>query len=341
MPKEITHWLIADKVAEKITEKITGKHTDKNTEPREQESPRKQDIVRVVREHRHLLYLGAILHDAPYYTPGSQRQEAVRLADRLHGASGEDTFEILYDIVRGIQHNFLLQHTSSNADFTKRLHQLQTFFLGAITHIAADSIFHPCIYYASGNLHTAPHQAWRNHRALESALDLAFCEHFNVSPHQFLLEAYLSQSNQELPHLLDAAPNLALHASAIQNGYRTLARVRRLGTNALLRSCLNGTESLLPMCVQSYTALRYTSAREMSVVAPQTYCHPITGETHVQSFLEMFEDAVQESVRVWGVFERYFDGMTNNNTSIREHGASLEVGLVGVASPRMRFFAEV
>jgi hypothetical protein len=323
MPKEITHWLVADKVIERL----------------ERESSSMQDIVRAMREYPDFVYLGAILHDAPYYVLGSQRSDAVRCADRLHGASGENTFELLHAIAERI--------TRPSPVTTRLLRPFHALLLGAITHICTDCIFHPVIYYASGNLHRSPDVAWRNHRALESSLDLALCEYFERLPASFSLDEYLHRGGESLSAMLNAVPILAPSAAAILDGYRTIARVRRVGTHRLLRSFFDLAEPLLPRSMQAYTALRYTSSRGIDVAAQQTYRHPVTGVSAAVSFLELFEASVQESVRVWRLFEKNFSENVptksmnaNAQDGIAEKGASLEVGLIGVAAAEMRFFCD-
>jgi Zinc dependent phospholipase C len=300
MPKELTHWLVAQ-----ATMRECG----------------------IPQQHNDLVQLGAIFPDAPYYTLGKQRSRALQLADRLHGASGEDTFSMVQDCIEILR---AIPRESSLAS------SLRAFLLGAITHLCTDAVFHPFVYFASGNFHINSNLAWRNHRALESALDLAFCQAFATKPYSFSLGAYLHSSEPALERILTSIPAFAPFRNAILDGYRTITVVRKLGSNTPLRWLLDRVESRLPMSVQFYTALRYTSSKELSIDVLQDFQHPVTGEHCQTSLRAMFDTAVQESVRVWNEVERCLA----NDTNFCERGKSLEVGLVGVASAEMRYFAE-
>jgi hypothetical protein len=299
MPKEITHWLVAEATMQKLG---------------------------VERHYGDLLQLGAIFPDAPYYTLGKQRSHTLSLADRLHGASGEDTFEIVRACMEAIR----------QTPYQNSLHySLRAFLLGVITHICTDGIFHPFVYFWSGNFHTNFHLAWRNHRALESALDLAFCKKNGVTPDSFLLGTYLRRSAPVLAGILPHLPSIAPFQQAIFSGYRTMNAVRRLSTSAPLGWLLDRIESALPMSWQFSIALRYTSLRHINVLREQSFRHPVTAEAHSTSFQALFDASVQESVRMWSEVERCLA----SGEAFEERGNSLEVGLVGVASAEMRYFA--
>lgn len=307
MPKEITHWLIVDEVL------------------------RNPDLTNLAVQYRdndlrHIAYLGAILHDAPYYVLGRRRSRALQLADRLHGAAGEDTFELLRSALP------ILRSKPNN-------HVFRAFLLGATTHICSDGIFHPYIYWHSGNVFTAPNHAWQQHRAFESALDLAFgecfCKRFSLDT--FPLHEYLRRAERILPELLKAIPLLTDFAEEILSGYRTLARVRCYATNTVFRSLTERVNPRLPMSVQTYTALCYPtpSPLQSRITTPLSYTHPVTGEAFSASLQEMFNVSVQESVRVWKTFEQ----CVAEGGDFDECGKSLEVGLCGIASSAMCHFA--
>jgi hypothetical protein len=306
MPKEITHWLIADEVLRHPDLKcVAGQYRDNDL--------------------RHIVYLGAILHDASYYTLGRKRSRALQLADRLHGASGEDTFELL---------RFALPMLRSEPNN----YALRAFLFGATTHICADGIFHPYIYWYSGNLFASPHHAWQRHRALESALDLAFGAYFckDFALDTFRLHEYLRRADLILPELLQAIPLLTGFVEEILSGYHTLTRVRRFATNTIFRSLTERINPHLPISAQAYTALCYPTALppQHRITTTLSYCHPVTGEVFAVSLQEMFEAAVQESVRVWEAFEK----CVLEGVQFDECGRSLEVGIHGIPSSAMRHF---
>jgi hypothetical protein len=320
VPKEITHWLIAEEVGRRISLRV---------------------------EHPELLRLGAIVHDVLYYVRLGNDARCTALANTLHGSAGEDTFGIVRDLAEG---NI---HSSNNA-------ALRSFLLGAVTHICADVIFHPFIYYAAGDfLQKRTHfQAWHNHRALESAIDLAFCRSLSVKPDNVSLSKDIHRSKQDLMMVLThltAAQRRAgcrVQAEDYWQGYTTLGRLRPLLANTALNTLLDGVKRNFPSLLRnalsaeswSYLGLRYSEQNSWKVQDIQTrlhYRHPVSGEDHDTSLQELFDTAVQESVRVWQHLEQtiLLEPPLLRGEPLLEKGKSLEVGLHGVPSSAMRYFA--
>lgn len=320
MPKEITHWLIAEEVGRRISLRV---------------------------EHPELLRLGAIVHDVLYYVRLGNDARCTALANTLHGSVGEDTFRILRDLVEGNMHN------SNNA-------ALRSFLLGAVTHICADVIFHPYIYYTAGNfLEKRTHfQAWHNHRALESAIDLAFCRSLSVKPESKTLSKDIHRSKQDLMLILERLATAQrkagcqVQAEDYWQGYTTLGRLRPLLTNTALNALLDDVERHFPSLLRktlsaeswSYLGLRYSEQNSWNVHDVQTrlyYRHPVSGEEYETSLQELFDNAVQGSARVWQHLEKtiLLEKTSPRSEPLWEKGKSLEVGLHGVPSAAMRYFA--
>ena len=142
MPKEITHWRLAERVGQSLGE-----------------GPLRQ----AVRACPKAFMLGSVFHDCGYYAGDSRRYDVASLADRLHGAKGEDTFEVLrLAVTRCVN-----QPISPPA---------VSFLAGLATHIAADCVFHPFVYYFTGNYYDSRLErrraARRAHRRLEVLIDL-------------------------------------------------------------------------------------------------------------------------------------------------------------------------
>ncbi len=329
MPKEITHWLLAERVAKCIT----------NTSP----DAALSHAVLHDAHCRRMLFLGAILHDAPYYTLSSpfstQRREAILLANRLHAASEaenngqhDDSFDILRAGISALAvcapHEILA---------------FQAFLLGMCTHICADCRFHPRIYYASGNLWQSPDEAWSRHRALESALDLAFCLAQSIEPDSYSLSDILCAEHQQLSAFLRLLPPLAPYGEHILRGFSVLAAVRRIGTNRRVQAFLDQTEPLFPANLRAYTALRYTKHsflhtflhEEADIFTSKMYRHPVTGEAHQHSYQELFDAAKEDSLLLW----EQITHAHRTNTTLADCGASLEHGLVQQSPRAMLFFA--
>lgn len=140
MPKELTHWMIARAAASRLDEQAT---------------PR---TAGAIRECGDAFLLGAVAHDGPFYIRKSPRMAA--LGDQLHGKGTDDAFAPIERV--------LAAAGSSSAAVA--------FAAGAASHIAADTIFHPAVFYFTG-FPSHPKSAVAGtylfgHRAFESALDL-------------------------------------------------------------------------------------------------------------------------------------------------------------------------
>lgn len=339
MPKEITHWLIAEETARRL---VSCSDAD---------SPDDDTTKTALEAFPVLIHLGALLHDVLYYVRSGKADvgRCTKLANALHGADGEDTFGLLRDLL-SFRHS-TIQGGGEGA--------LRAFLLGALTHICTDAVFHPYIYYTAGNyVEKSTHfQAWYNHRALESAIDLAFCREQGISLRTFSLGNDLRVGKHEMQFFLRhlaalqrQAPELwAIEATDYENGYTTLAWLRVLFASSPINVVLDVAESIMTPFLQlqafaelhSYLGLRYSGRSPWSGIQTQTtlhYTHPVSGENYRTTLQELFESAVQESIRVWGILEPMLVEKTGA-ALIPEQGKSLEVGLLGVASSEMRYFA--
>jgi len=143
IPKELTHWHIA---REALRRGIP------------------QEVGEIIASNLPLYYIGAIVHDMAFYDLSKTSEASIeRFANQLHGVAGEDTLAPLIEIME-----MALSQTNKQASLA--------FLLGMLTHFVADSMFHPMIYYMSGN-YFADDQKERSkavfrHRLLETAIDL-------------------------------------------------------------------------------------------------------------------------------------------------------------------------
>ncbi len=319
MPKEITHWLVAEEALERCS------------------FPFPAGMVR----------LGAIFHDVLYYARSggaSEIRRCTKVANALHGTNGEDTFALL-------RYYVTIRKTMEGAGEINT--QLSAFMLGVVSHICTDIAFHPYIYYASGNcLDEATHfMAWHNHRALESAIDLAFCRHVDRNLYDFSLRSDIAYSKQALSSIVEHLATfqrerggMDIHAKDYERGYAELARLRGYFGSGLLNFAFDGIEPLVAPILSkvlpetySHLGLRYSKRSVWSVPnfdAPLYYLHPITGEAQTATLQTLFETAVQETGRVWSLLSKAL--------IFREAlpvGQSLDVGLAEVSASAMQYFA--
>lgn len=138
MPKEITHLMLAKKVFESL--------------------PLDSLFRDPVKNNYHLFLAGSVMPDTPfYYITGPHHRTVQKLAARFHTPDSNSLVPIL-DLLTTV---------------SKRDTDALAFAAGICSHILADTIFHPMIYYFSGvdGVHKG---ATARHRAFETALDYHF-----------------------------------------------------------------------------------------------------------------------------------------------------------------------
>jgi hypothetical protein len=373
MPKEITHWLIAETASRRIREK-----GEENTGTERRLSKEALD------RYPALVRLGAIAHDVLYYVrrrPKKERSSSASqviapqiIADAMHGAGGEDpfiSFRFLYPLAAlapTVSANTLLSNDvfPQNAALNGVL-SARAFLFGLLTHCAADSVFHPLIYYRSGNFHetSANLRVWRNHRALESAMDIAFARSFGYSYANFSLTRDIQAHREEMRILLSAIASAQqdffgtdIDCFDYMQGYQTLARYRRLMEHRLFNAALDAMETCAAGVItrlvrysqslaqiHSYLGLRYSRAQACRL--PDTrallrYRHPVSGEALESSLEELFEESVRRTLQIWNDMEnKQIAAAENAPQAPLAYGLSLETGLRGVPVSAMRFFFAV
>jgi hypothetical protein len=137
LPKENTHLYFAHSIPERLPDKRLG------------------DLIR---HEIASFYFGSIIPDTFYYSP---KKEVIAISEILHGRSGNPTNEMIFSLLK------VAKETREERDFV--------FALGFITHCVLDIVFHPVIYYLSGNYYDSDKEkaddAVYLHRHLETDLD--------------------------------------------------------------------------------------------------------------------------------------------------------------------------
>lgn len=140
MPKEISHWYLADRVKSRL--------------------PEDSVFFDPVHACENLFFLGAVAPDIPFYYlagPGSTRIRAA--AKPFHRPDAGALIPVL---------SFFEQTRQTGMDA-----RALSLGAGIICHLLADTAFHPLVYYYSGMSRVHP-GATARHRQFETALDLYF-----------------------------------------------------------------------------------------------------------------------------------------------------------------------
>lgn len=197
MPREIAHWNILELALAGL------------------EAAGHPALADAVESHHQAAYIGAVLHDAPYYLDfGNSPFQAV--AEKLHGTGGEDTILPLLDLAR---------EAVSVKDSQQRRFQSAVLF-GMLSHCAADAVFHPFVYYFTGNYYDPdPVERMRartNHRLFEVHLDSWFKKKIARQRHTALL-ALLRACDASLTELCRFVSPLGGQADTWRRSLRQMA----------------------------------------------------------------------------------------------------------------------
>ncbi len=144
MPKEITHWITAERIRDLIEH---------------------GSIKEAIDRHPHFYYLGAVVFDSPFYAYGVRNAlRFTEIASRLHGVDRGDTFDPF--------RSFFSSYPAKPPD------EALSFISGALTHYSLDVIFHPMVNYFSGKYASSDParrtRAQTRHRTFEGLMDLYF-----------------------------------------------------------------------------------------------------------------------------------------------------------------------
>ncbi|KKQ61455.1 MAG: hypothetical protein US81_C0006G0011 [Parcubacteria group bacterium GW2011_GWE2_38_18] len=137
MPKENTHLYFSHKLIKRIE---------------------KNSIVEIIKKNLKFFYFGSVMPDTFYY---SGNDDIVKISETIHGRFGNLTNEMVFDFLDAAK----AKKSGSDLAFT----------FGFLTHCALDMVFHPVIYYLSGNYYdpkpAKAEDAIYLHRHLETYLD--------------------------------------------------------------------------------------------------------------------------------------------------------------------------
>lgn len=318
MPKEITHWIVSIKTAEALHKTRLGEAALKNL---------------------NALKFGAIFQDILFNLPNTRKNALYRnISYSLHGANGEDTHEQIRHFTTAIQENPCSD-------------QLLAFLLGVVTHIKTDMVFHPMVYYLTGNpRNTEPplrSEAIQKHRRFESLVDLYFYgESKDVNKHtiQSILKDLDIPASQIIELSLQGIslntnlPDInIIFARALRN-MRILSKCYR---RRILARSLYLITPFVSKATREFIALFYAPQLYRMITCVSgvlSYRNPITGDIKNSRLDDLLEEAVMQSVILARrIEERITTGATS---SFLERGPSLSYGIIGAANNQAVYFAE-
>jgi hypothetical protein len=286
MPKEYAHWTLAEKVYRAI------------------ENP---ELKSLIEENKGLYELGAIAPDIPFYTfLGKRGREFLSAGWGLHGQHGKNTFAFLSNLNRFYD----LQNDESQN------RPIWAFMLGVITHIIADSQFHPVVYYFSGSRLSpdkrVSQKATCRHRMIETYLDLHYMQTSSLS-HRGKLNVVLEKIGLSRPELVTLLS--CLFFSREDYPLRTIQR--SIWRHKVIQSkffsyhhkmILSALNKIPFINLDDVVALFYPKQRDVPIPffhKSIRYLHPVTGEMFEQSVSDLENCVIKVCHRIFSDLESW------------------------------------
>jgi len=263
MPKEYTHWCLAEKTRRSLEK-------------------RNPELAKLIFAYHHVFLIGAVAPDILfYYSTGPVRELFRNCAVTLHGNRGFDTLHPL---------SYLLA-----ADDYNPTPAALAFLCGYATHVAVDSNFHPLVYYYVG-------LDRREHHAFESILDLYFQSSESLPNHGLMFESLLrAELPAEQLHALigevlfrgEKYPSREL--SACLRWYGRSQKMFWKPKLALAVSLLALLKKELKPFVTSFYLPRFRNLAAR-FAEPVTFRHPVKGKEMTTSIAELSQAALSDAL---------------------------------------------
>ncbi len=314
MPKELTHWHIAREALRRAGTTQVGK---------------------IIACNPALYYIGAVAHDIGFYDfskPAETNLE--QMANQLHGVDGENTLEPVIKIME--------MALSQNSKHTQL-----AFLLGMLSHFVADSIFHPMVYYMSGNYFANDleerEKAVFRHRLFETAIDLWIDTVDPLEDSSDLIHFWreTGEAGQEAFQMIVenftylGDKSIRVHFKKAWRNYRFLQTAFSWSTPWRV---LDFYGDFGPLSVKKYEALFYAQPLNLSFFDSSfEWRHPVTGAPYKMTLIELFDESVKKVITL---FERLnTQSIENWPFLLRElQPLSLDSGLPYVGVCQMKYF---
>lgn len=312
MPKEFTHWTIAEQV-------------------RRARWTRKDMLSQIIAEYPNMYLLGAMTHDSLYYPvflPKSAGCEAA--ARNLHVEDITGPFRI-----PALRYGELFNRPAA------------AFLAGAATHTVIDGVFHPFIYYFSGDSRSSDPQIAGNasvrHRTLETYLDLHFYGGIKLPNHGSLLALLRDKemSDRRFYKLASLFYGNNITPATAQTALRAHARFVYLAQNRLWVDVLNVVNAATINAFKAVRGLCYPKVEHIEspfLAARFTYKNPVTGDEHHASADDLRQRAVSLINSVFDNFSLQLQTGADGDVFDPDSRAVLEKDAAAAAKAQMTHF---
>lgn len=321
MPREIVHWDILNRAVGRLS---------KESHP---------DLWRIAHEHPLCLALGAVAHDAPYYRHGGgSRFEWV--GSLLHGIGGgtplADTLRPLSSFGAAVS----MQEDGETRDAGI------AFLMGLLSHYAVDVIYHPPIFFFTGDYYAVDERERSNararHRLFEVYLDEDRSAHGTNFPWPVSIQTMLDEISNSTLRVVDEAlaqavtegvtmydPELVRSLPQEWNrSLREMARFQMLFLSPVWGAIAQGLNRISRDRLHQFEVLFARGRRGHHGIfhEPWNYHNPLSGAAATTSLFQLDEQAIDLTLQLFSKVQvALVAGSLTSDTLA--NGVSLNYGL--------------
>lgn len=314
MPKEITHWTIAEKIYLFMDDDSF--------------------LKTVIRRHKNLYLVGAVIFDTPFYLFfGKMAPVLNQLAGSIHDTAGNSYRPLI---------NAFAFHGKNLPGPVLALN------LGILTHIHCDSIFHPLVYYFSGTdkeNSTTGKAARIRHHTLETYLDLYYRARFQLK-NKGLMKNLIRHLEIDISQLVTILSVMFPQASAetwtaMHEAIQRHIRVQQLFDNNPVKIVLNLLNRLPGIDVQEYLSNFYPMHHprgDLLFNRPVAYRHPVTGVYFQHTIKDLETRCINETAKRFEKIKDFDPPYLSQYFQRICRGPNLNTGMIGVNKSDMKYF---
>lgn len=297
MPREHLHFKIVDSI-------LPNKHSC---------------LYQIYQTHNDYVKIGSLIHDFCYYYQfGKKRYQ--HFGEVLHGSGGEDTFAIIRYLLNK------LTIPNSIKDVQDYRSKLIAVIMGMLSHIATDSVFHPLVFFETGNYYHNDYlqavKAQNRHREFESSLDLwllkqNLTEQINLSifPKQVITEINLIVGGEFFDF------------SNWQESFGHFSIVQKLSTNKNFNRLIDGLRFIpIPLIELSSSLCVHFDRPYLSRFNEKfDYLHPVTGSKFASDVRSLMDESIELSMRYLEDLEKIIETYSLHLVDYKLHTSSTDL----------------
>jgi hypothetical protein len=327
MPKEISHIYFADEIKKEL----------------------KSEIQEILNQNLQIYYYGSTAPDLFYYYLPLKKQwnELGKIPWGLYIHDDKNNLNPIYELLEWEKNN-LFPHLKN---------KIFSFVAGYLTHVAADTIFHPYIYSLTGHYyHSDPElqkKYQRNHRIFETLMDLFILENIyktTIRKFSLLEKITISKENREI---------LFLYGKSLKDTFfpeindQSMGKFTELCYNYHIKLVYLFQKELLIKILSLFKNLHseienhlclfywnHLKKYNIHFYQFEPVPHPITEETIEGNFFEFTEKIKKRGIFFLESAYEYIINQKWDKSFLKEKipPYSLNTGLIQISSENMQYF---